>query len=286
LRGVQFKRTFLRRLNPSAPTNERHEEQDDKDHETDLGHPCRRSGHAAKAQDSGDQRHHEKRQCPAQHIDTFPCRFPSRVPLGGSLPIPCTRPDTPPLAATVPTAFRICSRLIAPQYTGIPAFRLPEPRGSAGRTARLGCSLHDPHPPVQRKKPRSPTAPSPFPDGTSPAKGGTTHRLEAATPGTTHFNIMNRHRFCGTWTIVKGKLKQGWARMIGNDRRYLGGREQEFNGRIQRCVGRVRDGAQTRIVRTIRLRTAVAPSSNRTLIRPLRILPPSGRSTSFRDHGQ
>jgi uncharacterized protein YjbJ (UPF0337 family) len=85
---------------------------------------------------------------------------------------------------------------------------------------------------------------------------------------------------------VKGKLKQGWARMIGNDRRYLGGREQEFNGRIQRCVGRVRDGAQTRIVRTIRLRTAVAPSSNRTLIRPLRILPPSGRSTSFRDHGQ
>jgi uncharacterized protein YjbJ (UPF0337 family) len=126
----------------------------------------------------------------------------------------------------------------------------------------------------------------PFPQWHHYCNGNDQQQVRNKTPSPTNFKIMNRLRFCGTWAIVKGKLKQGWARMTGNDPRYLGGRELEFTGRMQRCVGRVRDGAQTRIVRTIRRRTNASRPSNRALIRPLRILPPSGRSTSFRVHGQ
>jgi hypothetical protein len=60
---------------PSATADERHQEKHDENDETDLRNPRGRSGHTAKAQDSGDQCHHKKSQCPAQHNVTFRLRI-------------------------------------------------------------------------------------------------------------------------------------------------------------------------------------------------------------------
>ncbi len=38
----------------------------------------------------------------------------------------------------------------------------------------------------------------------------------------------------GNWHIIKGKLKQKWARLTDNDQRFIEGKAEELVGRIQK----------------------------------------------------
>ena len=48
---------------------------------------------------------------------------------------------------------------------------------------------------------------------------------------------MNTMELKGNWNIVKGRLKQKWARLTDSDLQYLEGKEQELIGRIQKRTG-------------------------------------------------
>lgn len=45
----------------------------------------------------------------------------------------------------------------------------------------------------------------------------------------------------GNWNIVKGKLKQKWAKLTEDDLRFVEGKEQELVGRIQTRTGQTRE---------------------------------------------
>ncbi|MGH7950388.1 MAG: CsbD family protein [Limisphaerales bacterium] len=48
---------------------------------------------------------------------------------------------------------------------------------------------------------------------------------------------MSALRFKGNWNIVKGKFKQKFARLTGDDLRFTAGKENELTGRIQKRAG-------------------------------------------------
>jgi uncharacterized protein YjbJ (UPF0337 family) len=55
---------------------------------------------------------------------------------------------------------------------------------------------------------------------------------------------MNTLHIKGDWNIVKGKLKQKYARLTENDLRYEEGKEDELIGRIQKRTGDTREAVE------------------------------------------
>jgi uncharacterized protein YjbJ (UPF0337 family) len=58
---------------------------------------------------------------------------------------------------------------------------------------------------------------------------------------------MNTLEMKGNWNIIKGKLKQRWARLTDDDLQYVEGKENELVGRIQKRTGESREQVQKAI---------------------------------------
>lgn len=52
---------------------------------------------------------------------------------------------------------------------------------------------------------------------------------------------MNKLEIKGEWNIIKGKLKQKWAKLTDNDLEYVEGKEEELFGRLQKSTGESRE---------------------------------------------
>jgi len=57
-------------------------------------------------------------------------------------------------------------------------------------------------------------------------------------------NCMNTMELKGNWNIIRGKLKQRWARLTDDDLQYVEGKEAELIGRIQKRTGETRDSVE------------------------------------------
>ncbi len=52
---------------------------------------------------------------------------------------------------------------------------------------------------------------------------------------------MDKLRIKGNWNVIKGSLKQRWAKLTDDDLKYTEGQEQELIGRIQKRTGESRE---------------------------------------------
>ena len=48
----------------------------------------------------------------------------------------------------------------------------------------------------------------------------------------------------GDWNIIKGKLKQKWARLTDDDLQFIDGKQDELLGRIQKVTGETREAVE------------------------------------------
>jgi uncharacterized protein YjbJ (UPF0337 family) len=55
---------------------------------------------------------------------------------------------------------------------------------------------------------------------------------------------MNNLEIKGDWNIVKGKLKQRYAKLTDNDLTYTRGQEDELIGRIQKQTGETKEAVE------------------------------------------
>jgi uncharacterized protein YjbJ (UPF0337 family) len=55
---------------------------------------------------------------------------------------------------------------------------------------------------------------------------------------------MNKLETKGDWNIIKGKLKQKWAKLTDDDLQYVDGKHEELFGRIQKCTGETREAVE------------------------------------------
>ncbi len=55
---------------------------------------------------------------------------------------------------------------------------------------------------------------------------------------------MNTMEAKGDWNIVKGKLKQKWAKLTDNDLQYTEGQDEELFGRVQKVTGESREAVE------------------------------------------
>ena len=55
---------------------------------------------------------------------------------------------------------------------------------------------------------------------------------------------MNTMAMKGNWNVIKGKLKQRWARLTDDDLQYVEGKEDELIGRIQKRTGESRENVE------------------------------------------
>ncbi len=55
---------------------------------------------------------------------------------------------------------------------------------------------------------------------------------------------MNKLEIKGDWNIIKGKLKQKWAKLTDDDLQFIAGKEEELIGRIQKCTGEARENVE------------------------------------------
>jgi len=55
---------------------------------------------------------------------------------------------------------------------------------------------------------------------------------------------MNKLETKGDWNIIKGKLKQKWAKLTDDDLQYVDGKHDELFGRIQKCTGETREAVE------------------------------------------
>lgn len=51
----------------------------------------------------------------------------------------------------------------------------------------------------------------------------------------------------GDWNIIKGNLKQKWARLTDDDLQYIDGQQDELLGRIQKRTGESREAVESAI---------------------------------------
>ena len=58
---------------------------------------------------------------------------------------------------------------------------------------------------------------------------------------------MTKLEIKGDWNIVKGTLKQKWAKLTDDDLQYLEGKEEELLGRIQKRTGETREEVEKAI---------------------------------------
>ena len=59
---------------------------------------------------------------------------------------------------------------------------------------------------------------------------------------------MNALQLKGNWNIMRGKLKQKFARLTDDDLQYVEGKEEELIGRIQKRTGKTRTEVDEAIV--------------------------------------
>ena len=52
---------------------------------------------------------------------------------------------------------------------------------------------------------------------------------------------MTKLEIKGSWNQIKGRLKQKYARLTGDDVMRVAGRDDEILGRIQKAISRMRD---------------------------------------------
>lgn len=55
---------------------------------------------------------------------------------------------------------------------------------------------------------------------------------------------MNKLEIKGDWNILKGKIKQKWAKLTDDDLVFVAGKEDELVGRIQKRTGEARDAVE------------------------------------------
>ena len=55
---------------------------------------------------------------------------------------------------------------------------------------------------------------------------------------------MNKLEIKGDWNIIKGKLKQKWAKLTDDDLQYVDGKQDELLGRIQKRTGEAREAVE------------------------------------------
>ena len=55
---------------------------------------------------------------------------------------------------------------------------------------------------------------------------------------------MNTLEIKGNWNLMKGKLKQKWAKLTDDDLRFVEGKEDELIGRIQKRTGETRESVE------------------------------------------
>jgi len=58
---------------------------------------------------------------------------------------------------------------------------------------------------------------------------------------------MNKLEIKGDWNILKGKLKQKWAKLTDDDLQFIAGKEEELVGRIQKRTGEARENVERAI---------------------------------------
>ena len=51
----------------------------------------------------------------------------------------------------------------------------------------------------------------------------------------------------GDWNIIKGQLKQKWAKLTDDDLQYAEGKQDELLGRIQKRTGETREAVEKAI---------------------------------------
>ena len=55
---------------------------------------------------------------------------------------------------------------------------------------------------------------------------------------------MNKLEIKGDWNILKGKIKQKWAKLTDDDLAFVAGKEDELIGRIQKRTGEARENVE------------------------------------------
>ena len=51
----------------------------------------------------------------------------------------------------------------------------------------------------------------------------------------------------GDWNIIKGKMKQKWAKLTDDDLQFVDGKQEELVGRIQKRTGETREAVEKAI---------------------------------------
>jgi uncharacterized protein YjbJ (UPF0337 family) len=51
----------------------------------------------------------------------------------------------------------------------------------------------------------------------------------------------------GEWNIIKGNLKQKWAKLTDDDLQFIEGKQEELLGRIQKRTGESREAVESAI---------------------------------------
>jgi len=55
---------------------------------------------------------------------------------------------------------------------------------------------------------------------------------------------MTKLEIKGDWNIIKGKLKQKWAKLTDDDLQFAEGKQEELLGRIQKTTGESREAIE------------------------------------------
>lgn len=58
---------------------------------------------------------------------------------------------------------------------------------------------------------------------------------------------MDKLQIEGEWNIIKGNLKQKWAKLTDDDLQYIDGKQDELLGRIQKRTGESREAVEKAI---------------------------------------
>jgi len=58
---------------------------------------------------------------------------------------------------------------------------------------------------------------------------------------------MTKLEIKGDWNIIKGNLKQKWAKLTDDDLQFLEGQQDELLGRIQKRTGETREAVEAAI---------------------------------------
>jgi len=66
-------------------------------------------------------------------------------------------------------------------------------------------------------------------------------------PGGPRVSPMTTLEIKGDWNIIKGNLKQKWARLTDDDLQFIEGKQEELLGRIQKRTGESREAVESAI---------------------------------------